>query len=253
LFFNQYQLVKFNPAGSILYRGSFKFRIIVVLKYVKTAMLHVKSFIFSPVQENTYILYNEQKHCCIIDPGCYFKEEEETLRGFIDENGLQPVLLLNTHCHLDHVFGNKFVHGTWGLTLHIHAKEKPVLDFAPVAGEKWQLPFENYSGPLAWLQEGETLALDEDLLEILFAPGHSPGSVCFYCREQDFVIGGDVLFNGSIGRTDLPGGNLQTLVNSIQTQLFTLPDTTKIFSGHGPVTTVGYEKMNNPFVGSRRG
>jgi glyoxylase-like metal-dependent hydrolase (beta-lactamase superfamily II) len=211
-------------------------------------MLTVKSFTFSPVQENTYILYNEQNQCCIIDPGCYFPQERDELKTGIEKTGLQPVLLLNTHCHLDHVFGNKFVHETWGLDLHLHEKEKPVLDFAPQAGQLWQLPFDNYEGPLVYLKEKNIIRVGEEELEIRFAPGHSPGSVAFYHAAGNFVIGGDVLFNGSIGRTDLPGGDYDTLVQSIQTQFFTLPDDTKVYSGHGPVTTIGYEKMNNPFV-----
>jgi glyoxylase-like metal-dependent hydrolase (beta-lactamase superfamily II) len=211
-------------------------------------MLSIKSFTFNPVQENTYVLYNEQGQCCIIDPGCYFDEERATLKEFIEKSALAPVLLLNTHCHLDHVFGNKFVHETWNLTLHVHEKEKIVLETAPIAGKTWQLPFDNYEGPLNTLKEGEKITVGTDELEIRFAPGHSPGSVCFYHEAGGFVVGGDVLFNGSIGRTDLPGGDYATLINSIQTQLFTLPDDTKVYSGHGPVTTIGFEKMNNPFV-----
>jgi hydroxyacylglutathione hydrolase len=211
-------------------------------------MLHVKAFTFSPVQENTYILYNDQKQCCIIDPGCYFPAEKKELKDFVEQNSLQPLLLLNTHCHLDHVFGNKYISELYQLTLHIHRLEKPVLDFAPTSGEMWQLPFDNYGGELVYLREGEKISLGTDELEIRFVPGHSPGSVCFYNEVGGFVIGGDVLFNGSIGRTDLPGGDYKTLINSIQTQLFTLPDDTKVYSGHGPVTTVGFEKMNNPFV-----
>jgi hydroxyacylglutathione hydrolase len=217
-------------------------------------MLSVKAFTFNPVQENTYVLYNEAGQCCIIDPGCYFPEEREELAGFIEKTKLQPVLLLNTHCHLDHVFGNKWCSEKWGLTLHIHEKEKAVFDFAPQSGEMWQMPFDNYEGELIYLKEGTNIKLGNDELEIRFTPGHSPGSVCFYHPSDPadqpggFVIGGDVLFNGSIGRTDLPGGDFKTLLNSIQTQLFTMPDDTKVYSGHGPVTTVGYEKMNNPFV-----
>ena len=211
-------------------------------------MLSVKAFTFNPVQENTYVLYNAKAECCIIDPGCYFPEEKEELKMAIGQAGLTPVLLLNTHCHLDHVFGNKFVHDTWGLTLHIHEKEKKVLDFAPRSGIAWQLPFDNYEGPLTWIREGVVIRIGEEGLHVLFTPGHSPGSVSFYHEAGGFVIGGDVLFNGSIGRTDLPGGDFKTLVNSIQTQFFTLPDDTKVYSGHGPVTTVGFEKMNNPFV-----
>ena len=211
-------------------------------------MLSVKSFTFNPVEENTYVLYNAQGQCCIIDPGCYFPEERDELKTDIIKTGLVPVLLLNTHCHLDHVFGNKFIHETWQLSLHIHEKEKPVLDFAPQSAMLWQLPFDNYSGPLVYLKEGETLKIGDDSLKILFTPGHSPGSISFYHEAGGFVIGGDVLFNGSIGRTDLPGGDFDTLIQSIQTRLFTLPDETKVYSGHGPVTTIGYEKMNNPFV-----
>jgi len=211
-------------------------------------MLSVRAFTFNPVQENTYVLYNEKGECCIIDPGCYFPEEKEELRTTIEKSGLKPVLLLNTHCHLDHVFGNKFVQDTWGLSLHIHEKEKPVLDFAPQSGLMWEMPFDNYTGPLVWLKEGTVIKVGNEQLEIKFTPGHSPGSVSFYHEAGGFVIGGDVLFNGSIGRTDLPGGDLNTLINSIQTQFFTLPDETKVYSGHGPLTTIGFEKMNNPFV-----
>jgi hydroxyacylglutathione hydrolase len=211
-------------------------------------MLAVKSFTFSPVQENTYVLHNEQGLCCIIDPGCYFPKERDEFKTGIEKTSLTPVLLLNTHCHLDHVFGNKFVHDTWGLHLHLHEREKPVLDFAPQAGQLWQLPFDNYEGPLVYLEAGNIIKVGEEDMEIRWVPGHSPGSVAFYHEAGGFIIGGDVLFNMSVGRTDLPGGDFDTLANSIQTQFFTLPDETKIYSGHGPVTTVGFEKMNNPFV-----
>jgi glyoxylase-like metal-dependent hydrolase (beta-lactamase superfamily II) len=125
-------------------------------------MLSIKSFTFNPVEENTYVLYNENNHCCIIDPGCYFQEERDGLKTFIEQTGLKPVLLLNTHCHLDHVFGNKFVADTWGLKLHIHKNEKPLLDFAPESGKLWQMPFENYEGSLEWLEEGSNIKLDAD-------------------------------------------------------------------------------------------
>src|SRR5215468_6667442 len=199
-------------------------------------MLTVKAFSFNPVEENTYVLYNEKKECCIIDPGFYFPEERAKFKDFIDGNHLEPILLLNTHCHLDHVFGNKFIHDAWGLTLHIHEKEKPVLDYASEAGELWQMPFENYEGEVLFVKEGEKIKIGDDELEIRFVPGHSPGSICFYNEAGGFVIGGDVLFNGSIGRTDLPGGDFDTLINSIQIQLFTLSDDTKVYPGHGPLT-----------------
>jgi glyoxylase-like metal-dependent hydrolase (beta-lactamase superfamily II) len=211
-------------------------------------MFTVKAFTFSPVQENTYLLFNEQGHALIIDPGCYFEEERDELSTFLKQNNLKPQFLLNTHCHLDHVFGNKWIHETFGLLLHIHPNEKQVLDFAPASGLMWSLPFDNYNAEINYLKVVEEIKLDEDRLKVLFAPGHSPGHVCFYCEAQGFVIGGDVLFRQSIGRTDLPGGNHETLINSIQTQIFTLPDETIVYSGHGPSTTIGYEKKHNPFL-----
>ena len=211
-------------------------------------MLAIKSFTFSPVQENTYLLYNDEKQCCIIDPGCYFPEERGELKTGIEKTGLNPVLLLNTHCHLDHVFGNRFVAETWGLELHIHPLEKPLLDFAPQSGKMWQLPFDNYEGPLVYLKEGEIIKIGDDELKMLLVPGHSPGSLAFYHAAGGFVIAGDALFNGSIGRTDLPGGDMDTLLNSIRTQLFTLPDETVVYPGHGEPTTIGQEKKTNPFL-----
>lgn len=211
-------------------------------------MLQVKAFTFSPVQENTYVLYNEQGKAIIIDPGCYFSAEQETLKNFINDTKLQPVQLLNTHCHLDHVFGNKWVYDEFGLELHLHTLEQPVLERAPFSGERWGLPFENYAGPLHFLAEGDTVRLDNDALQVILAPGHSPGSICFYCKEQGFVIGGDVLFHESIGRTDLPGGDHTTLLRSIREKLFVLPEEVLVYSGHGPTTTIGHEKQNNPFL-----
>jgi glyoxylase-like metal-dependent hydrolase (beta-lactamase superfamily II) len=211
-------------------------------------MIKVKVFTFSPVQENTYVLYNEQNKAIIIDPGCYFSAEQETLKNFITDTGLEPVRLLNTHCHLDHVFGNKWVCETWGLELYIHSGEEQMLQLAPVSGEKWGLPFSNYNGPLHFLEEGDTVLLGDDALQVILAPGHSPASLCFYCEAQQFLIGGDVLFRESIGRTDLPGGNHDTLLSSIREKLFVLPDEVKVYPGHGIATTIGYEKRNNPFL-----
>lgn len=212
-------------------------------------MLSVKAFTFNPVQENSYVLYNGERQCCIIDPGCYFKEEQTELRNFVEDSALKPVLLLNTHCHLDHIFGNKFVYDTWGLLLHIHPNEKKVLEFGPTSGLMYNLPFENYNADLKFINPGENIRIGKNEIEVLFTPGHSPGSVSFYHKEGGFVIGGDVLFNGSIGRTDLPGGDFDTLANSIRQQLFVLPADTIVYSGHGPETTIGFEKKNNPFVG----
>jgi glyoxylase-like metal-dependent hydrolase (beta-lactamase superfamily II) len=211
-------------------------------------MIHIKAFTFSPISENTYVLYNDAGKAVIIDPGCYFPAEEETLQNFITEKGLTPVSLLNTHCHLDHVFGNKWVHETYGLELHVHPNEAPMLDLAPMSGERWGLPFQNYTGPLHFLNDGDKVFLDDTEIQVILAPGHSPGSICFYLPSQGDLIGGDVLFRGSIGRTDLPGGDTETLLNSIREKLWVLPDETVVYSGHGIKTTIGYEKRNNPFL-----
>jgi hydroxyacylglutathione hydrolase len=211
-------------------------------------MLKIKSFVFSPIQENTYVLYNDKDACCIIDPGCYFGNERRTLQEFIEAEKLTPEFLLNTHCHLDHVFGNKFIYDEYALTLHLHEKEKIILDYAAEAGLRWNMPFENYRGELIFLKEGDIVKLGDDELEVLFAPGHSPGHICFYCKAQQFIISGDVLFKLGIGRTDLPGGDHETLLNSIRTKLFLLPDEVIVYPGHGQPTTIGFEKKNNPFL-----
>ncbi|GAB3426609.1 MBL fold metallo-hydrolase [Niabella aquatica] len=211
-------------------------------------MLLVQKFTFNPIQENTYVLYAENGDCCIIDPGCYFEDEREALRRFIESKKLRPVYLLNTHCHLDHVFGNKFVSETWRLPLYLHEAEKAVLSFAPKSAEMYGLPFDHYEGAMNQLTPGDIIKIGTGKLKILFTPGHSPGSVSFYNGNDGYVISGDVLFSGSIGRTDLPGGNFEVLKQSIKTELYTLPDSTNVYPGHGGGTSIGFEKKNNPFV-----
>jgi hydroxyacylglutathione hydrolase len=211
-------------------------------------MLEIKKFVFSPVEENTYVVYNESLDCCIIDPGCYFVNERNELKDFIDGLSLRPKYLLNTHCHLDHVFGEKFIHDTYSLVPHIHQDEKEMLELAPLAGLRWNLPFDGYKGALTYLTEGNMVRLGEDELKVLYTPGHSPGHICFYCEAQQFILSGDVLFRQSIGRTDLPGGDYDTLINSIREKLFPLPEAVRVHPGHGPETTIGFEKKNNPFL-----
>jgi glyoxylase-like metal-dependent hydrolase (beta-lactamase superfamily II) len=161
---------------------------------------------------------------------------------------LKPVLLVNTHCHLDHVFGNRFIHQTYGLELHIHEGEKKVLELAPASGLMWNMPFDNYDGPLHFLSPGSELVFGGEKLTILYTPGHSPASISLYSAANRFLIAGDVLFRESVGRTDLPGGDPDVLVNSILSQFYVLPDETIVYSGHGPATTIGHEKKFNPFV-----
>ena len=211
-------------------------------------MFTVQVFTFRAIQENTYLLINERQEGIVIDPGCYDDDERQTLADFFTQNGVQPKLLLQTHCHLDHVFGTRWLAGAYSLVPHLHPLEEEVLQMAPVFGLEWGLPMDSYQGPLAYLEDGATLTFGDDRLEVLFVPGHSPGHLCFYCAAQKFVIGGDVLFRESIGRTDLPGGSYPTLIRSIRERLFTLPDDTVIYPGHGPETTIGYEKRYNPFL-----
>jgi hydroxyacylglutathione hydrolase len=211
-------------------------------------MLKVKSFQFSPIQENTYVLYNEQNQCAIIDPGCYYQNEVEELKRFIHQNKLTPILLLNTHCHLDHVFGNKAIAEAYTLTLHLHKNEQQVLEFAPTSGLMYNLPFDNYTGDFIFLEHGDTVKIGSDELNVLLTPGHSPGSISFYNANDGFVISGDVLFKNSVGRSDLPGGNHETLIKSIQQHILTLPPQTIVYSGHGPKTTVADEMANNPYL-----
>jgi hydroxyacylglutathione hydrolase len=211
-------------------------------------VLNIKCFVFSPIQENTYLLYNEFNDCVIIDPGCYFDAEKEQLTQFITDHNLNPIMLLNTHCHLDHVFGNKYVAETYELIPQIHANEKQVLDFAPTSGLMYDMPFDNYVGELTYLKEADIIKIGKDELLVIEAPGHSPGHICFYCKAQGFLIGGDVLFKNSIGRTDLPLGNHQQLIDSILNKLMHLPNKTIVYSGHGEATTIGEEKTQNPYL-----
>jgi hydroxyacylglutathione hydrolase len=211
-------------------------------------MLTIKRFIFNPIQENTYVVYNEKDACAIIDPGCYFPEEKKELANWLKEARLHPNLLLNTHCHLDHVFGNKWVAEQYHLELQIGEKELWTYNFAPESGLRWSMPFENYSGRILFLKDGDEILLGEDKLEVLFTPGHSIGHVVFYERKQGFVISGDVLFRMGIGRTDIPGGDTDLLLESIYKKLMVLPDEVIVYPGHGEPTTIGYEKENNPFL-----
>jgi hydroxyacylglutathione hydrolase len=212
-------------------------------------MATVLTLTFNPFQENTYIVYDETGECVIFDPGCATASEQQALRNKITELQLRPVRLINTHCHLDHVFGNRFVADTYDLPLEIHELEVPVLQAVPQVCRMYGLPEPDPAPALdSFLREGETVDFGNTSLEMYFTPGHSPGSLSFYCAADQFVIAGDVLFYGSIGRTDLPGGDYNTLINAIKTQLLPLGDEVTVYPGHGPATRMGYERQNNPFL-----
>lgn len=210
--------------------------------------MQIAVFTFNDFSENTYLIYDDTKDCVIFDPGCNTDDERKTLTDFIESSGLTPVKLVNTHCHIDHVLGNKFVSDKYDLPLISHAGEKVVLDMQPQISKMYGVPYDPSPEITEFLDDGDILKFGATSLKVLFTPGHSPASISFYCEDAGIVIGGDVLFQGSIGRTDLPGGNFDTLVKSIKEKFYTLPDATIVFCGHGPSTTVGEEKKNNPFV-----
>jgi hydroxyacylglutathione hydrolase len=211
-------------------------------------MLQLRSFTFNPFQENTYVLYDNTKECIIIDPGCSNTYEQEELTRFIKQENLRPLKLINTHCHIDHVIGNCFVADTFNLKLYIHKSDLFLLENLENTGKMYGVPVVASPAPSFFLEEGQTLDFGSTKMEIFHTPGHSPGSISFYEKESNILIVGDVLFNGSIGRTDLPGGDYQTLINSITQKLLPLGDTVKVYSGHGPVTSIGRERQSNPFL-----
>lgn len=211
-------------------------------------MLHIQTFTFNPLAENTYVLYDDTLECVIIDPGCYERDEQETLTAFIEEKGLKVMKLLNTHGHFDHVFGNAYVKRTFGVALFIHpldeATLRSVITYASIYGFVRYEPAE----PDGFLEEGDVVSFGNTQLKVLFLPGHAPGHIGFYAEQDGVLIGGDVLFKHSIGRTDLPGGDHQTLLRSIRDKVLPLGDTVKVYPGHGPMTTVGEEKRANPYL-----
>jgi len=210
----------------------------------------VVGFTFNAFSENTYLLIDEAtKQCAIVDPGCYDRAEQAALRDYIEGHGLQVALLLNTHAHIDHVLGNQFVLDTWpGTPYLLHRLDLPVLYSVPSYAGNYGFPNYQPAEPTGELVAGQPVRFGETELEVRFTPGHAPGHVVFYHQPTGTVIGGDVLFQSSIGRTDLPGGNHATLLHSIATELMTLPDATVVHPGHGPSTTIGQERRTNPFL-----
>lgn len=210
-------------------------------------MLQIERFVFSPFSENTYILFNAAKQAAIIDPGCYNEEERDELVRFIEQRKLTPIILLNTHCHIDHIFGNAFVAEKYGLELTANLLEIDNIERAVQYGAMFGVAVKPSPPIRKEIHHGDEIFIGEEKLQVLFTPGHSAGSVSFYASASNLVISGDALFEGSIGRTDLPGGDYDTLIDSIKRELFSLPDETFVYSGHGERTTIGRERRNNPF------
>ncbi len=211
-------------------------------------MITIKKFSFSPFEEATFVLSDKTGACIIVDAGCYTREEREALKQYIEGAQLKPVLLLNTHGHVDHLLGSRFVTDTWSVPFAMHKADSYLLDNAVAQGKMFGLRTETPPEVDRWVEEGEEICFGDSRLSVLHVPGHSPGSLLFYCSQQSFLIAGDVLFAGSIGRTDLPGGDYDTLIDGIYAKVLVLPPETTIYPGHGPKTTIGQELAGNPFL-----
>lgn len=211
-------------------------------------MLKIKKFIFNPFDINTYLVIDDSKECAIIDPGCSDDEEREELTAFIRDNGLRPVHLLNTHSHIDHIAGNHFVSEKYGLPLRASFKGIRFTEHSKEGAAVFGFEHITFIPPEKDLAEGDVIPLGPSKLEVAETPGHADGSVCFISHDDKFVISGDVLFYQSIGRTDLPSGDYDLLISSIREKLFTLGKDYKVYPGHGPATTIGFEMTGNPFL-----
>jgi len=207
-----------------------------------------ESFENHPYQENTYVVFDGTGKCCIIDPGMNSAAEQNAVVDFITENELKPVLLLNTHCHIDHVLGNKFIFDMYGLHPRFHKGEQELLDNMVAYAQSVGLHYDPSPNPQVYLPEKGTIRFGDTRFELLFVPGHSPAHLCFYNPEENYLIGGDVLFNGSIGRTDFPGGSQKLLLKGIRDKILTLPEDCIVYPGHGPRTTIGQELELNPYL-----
>jgi glyoxylase-like metal-dependent hydrolase (beta-lactamase superfamily II) len=213
----------------------------------ETDNMKIYRAVFSPIQVNTYIITGDGKECVIIDCGCYGPEEEKKLEGMLEAHRLKPVMLLDTHCHLDHVFGNRFILGRYGLRPRFHEDDRFNYNNAPKHSLMFGLSMEEPPEPEGYLTHGEMITAAGLTLIVLAVPGHSPGGIAFYSEADGVVFTGDALFAGSIGRSDLPGGDQEQLIENIRERLFTLPPETVVYPGHGPETTIREEKEHNPF------
>jgi hydroxyacylglutathione hydrolase len=211
-------------------------------------MLDLVQFTFNPFSENTYLWINENKECWITDPGMYGNEEEKVLIDYIAEHGLNPQQIINTHAHIDHIFGVDRLKQQYNIPFYMHEADMPVLQGAVGSAMMFGFKFNVVPTPDGFIKEGQILKFGDYEIEVRLVPGHSPGSIALYYAKGGLVVSGDVLFQHSVGRTDLPGGDTDTLMKSIKEQMYTLPDDTKVYSGHGPYTTIGEEKRVNPFV-----
>lgn len=213
--------------------------------------MQVKRFVNNPFQEITYLLYDDTKEAVLIDCGCSNAKERERVLDYITQKGLKLVKLLNTHLHIDHIAGNAFIKKQFKLDPIAHKGDLPLYEQAAQQARAFGFPLDETPPPIhTFLEEGNLILFGSQKLEILHVPGHSPGSICFFNRKQGILIAGDVIFQNSIGRTDLWEGDMSTLINGIKTKILTLDNEVIIAPGHGNTTTVGEEKQNNPYLTS---
>jgi len=212
-------------------------------------MIKVQIFPFNPVQVNTYVLWDsETKECILIDPGCSTKGEEQILVSFVEKQQLNVVRIILTHAHFDHAMGINFALGKWNVPLTGHEKTNLLIEKIPEMAGWFNIHMHPVSLLTDYVKEGDVVPLGKSILEVIHVPGHSPGSIVLYSEKQDFMIAADVLFKGNIGHTEVPYGNLKTLVDGIKNKLMTKPEATIIYTGHGPSTSVAYERANNPYL-----
>ncbi len=211
-------------------------------------MLQLKTFCFNPFQENTYILWDTKGMGIIVDPGCYTYEERQVLKQFISENNIQLQAILNTHAHIDHVLGIEFIKNEYKIPFYLHPKEAVILNDAANRAQVYGFPHYQASEVDVWYTDNEVLEFGKMKIKILFVPGHAPGHVALYLEDEGKLIAGDVLFRRSVGRTDFPLCSHEDLMHSIRTQLYTLPNTVEVYPGHGGKTSIGEEKIHNPFI-----
>ncbi len=209
----------------------------------------IKTFTFNPFQENTYLVFDETNDAVIIDAGCLQAGEKQVLKRFIEDNKLTIKRVLNTHLHLDHQFGNKFLFDTYGIAPEACIEDEFLLENVVAQARSYGFPVTEEAQPLgAYITENQEINFGNSSLKAIHAPGHSPGSMILYSEKDGVMFAGDVLFQGSIGRTDLPKGDYASLILAITKKLLVLPDSTVVYCGHGPSTTIGYEKKNNPYL-----
>lgn len=211
-------------------------------------MIRTEALLFNDFQVNTYLVWDDTRDCLVIDPAFYSSDEQERFKSLIKKMGLKVTGQLNTHCHVDHILGMEFLSTQFDCPIRAHHEELQIIKNAPLMGEMFGWKVNAIEGIDEFIEEGQMVPVGDHFLKILHVPGHSPGSVALHSKEGGFVITGDALFRGSIGRTDLPGGDYNTLISSIGTKLLTLPPETVVYPGHGPASTIDFEKSQNPFL-----